>query len=350
MAGDAAAVNRTAFPPLLRLLVAGAAVVVIVMGLRAVSSVLTIFMVALVLAESLAPAMQWLMRRGLPAAWASILTVLVSLVSGVVLLGLLINSLTRLVQTLPGYGEKLQELAASAEGLLTRMHVDTTHLTTGLLDPHKVLSAATEVGSHLIDTLGHAVFVLLLVAFMLIDFAVQGSANAGLARSLRWVPRAESFGSEIRAYMRITALMALIGALADLAALLVLRVDYAVTWAVLAFFVSFIPVVGFVLAMIPPAAIALLQYGWDRALLVVVLYVLISFVNDNVIRPRFMSHGFQVAFVELFFSLLFWGWVFGPVGTILAVPLTLVVRQVVDQFGIDPAMIAAAQAAPAKDP
>lgn len=129
-----------------------------------------------------------------------------------------------------------------------------------------------------------------------------------------------------------------------------LRVDYAVTWAVLAFFVSFIPVVGFVLAMIPPAAIALLQYGWDRALLVVVLYVLISFVNDNVIRPRFMSHGFQVAFVELFFSLLFWGWVFGPVGTILAVPLTLVVRQVVDQFGIDPAMIAAAQAAPAKDP
>lgn len=173
MAGDAAAVNRTAFPPLLRLLVAGAAVVVIVMGLRAVSSVLTIFMVALVLAESLAPAMQWLMRRGLPAAWASILTVLVSLVSGVVLLGLLINSLTRLVQTLPGYGEKLQEAAASAEGLLTRMHVDTTHLTTGLLDPHKVLSAATEVGSHLIDTLGHAVFVLLLVAFMLIDFAVQ---------------------------------------------------------------------------------------------------------------------------------------------------------------------------------
>jgi len=84
---------------------------------------------------------------------------------------------------------------------------------------------------------------------------------------------------------------------------------------------------------VPPALIALLEFGWDRALMVVVGYVLISFINDNIIRPRLIKHGFEMNFVEMFFSLLFWGWVFGPVGTILAVPLTLIVRQLVARYG-----------------
>jgi AI-2 transport protein TqsA len=154
---------------------------------------------------------------------------------------------------------------------------------------------------------------------------------------LRWMRQTDAFGGEIRAYMRLTALMAFIGAVANLALLEVLRVDYAITWAVLAFFVSFIPVIGFVLAMVPPALIALLQFGWDRALMVVVGYVLISFVNDNIIRPRLIKHGFEMNIVEMFFSLLFWGWVFGPVGTILAVPLTLLVREFVARYGQAPA-------------
>ena len=180
--------------------------------------------------------------------------------------------------------------------------------------------------------MGRGIFVLLLVAFMLIDLAVRDSRKPGQP-GLRWMKQTDGFGGEIRSYMRLTALMAFIGAAANLVLLEILRVDYAITWGVMAFFVSFIPVVGFVLAMIPPALIALLQFGWERALLVIAGYVLISFVNDNIIRPRLIRHGFEINFVEMFFSLLFWGWVFGPVGTILAIPLTLVVRHVVALYG-----------------
>jgi len=315
--------------PLLRLLVGAAAVMVIVFGLRALAPVLTVFMVAIVVAETLAPVMQWLMRRGLSGAMASVLTLAITVVCGVVLIGLLINSLTRLVQTLPQYQQQLAALSADITGLLERAHVDTTHLRTlDILDPNRLLGTATSLASGVILTLGRGIFVLLLVAFMLIDLAVRDSRKVGLP-GLRWMQQTEGFGGEIRSYMRLTALMAFIGAAANLVLLEILRVDYAITWGVMAFFVSFIPVVGFVLAMVPPALIALLQFGWERALLVIAGYVLISFVNDNIIRPRLIRHGFEINFVEMFFSLLFWGWVFGPVGTILAIPLTLVVRQVV---------------------
>jgi flagellin-like protein len=325
--------TRPPLTPLLRLLIGAAAVAIIVLGLRSLAPVLTVFMMAIVLAEVLAPVMQWFMRRGLSGVVAAIITVAVTLVCGVGLIGLLINSLTKLVQTLPAYQQQLTSISASLAALLARVHVDTSHLSSmGIFDPGRMVGTATSVASRMIVTLGRAIFVLLLVAFMLIDLAVRDSRKPGLP-GLRWVKQTDDFAGEIRAYMRLTALVGFIGAAANLAWLEVLRVDFAITWAVLAFFVSFIPVVGFVLAMIPPAIIALVQYGWDRALLVVVGYVVISFINDNIIRPRLIKHGFEMNFVELFLSLLFWGWVFGPVGTILAVPLTLVVRQVVARYG-----------------
>ena len=319
--------------PLLRLLIGAAAVVIIVFGLRSLAPVLTVFMVAIVVSEVLAPVVLWFTRRGLSGAGASVLTLALTLVCGVGLIVLLINSLTTLVQTLPNYKQQLEVLSGQVTTLLARAHVDTSHLgSLSILNPDRLVGTATSVASRVILTLGRGIFVLLLVAFMLIDLAVRDSRRPGVP-GFRWMAQTESFAGEIRAYMRLTALMAFIGAAANLVLLEVLRVDFAITWAVLAFFVSFIPVVGFVLAMIPPAVIALLQYGWDRALLVVAGYVLISFINDNIIRPRLIKTGFEMNFVELCFSLLFWGWVFGPVGTILAVPLTLVVRQVVARYG-----------------
>lgn len=319
--------------PLLRLLVGAAAVAVIVFGLQSLAPVLTVFMLAIVLAEILAPVTQWLMRRGMSGASAAILTVAVTFGCSVFLFGLLINSLSRLVQTLPHYQQQLASITATVTGLLARAHVDTTHLSAaGFLDPAHLVGMATSLASGIILALGRGIFVLLLVAFMLIDLAVRDTRKPG-PPGLRWMQQTEHFAGEIRSYMRLTALMAFIGAAANLVLLEVLRIDFAITWGVLAFFVSFIPVIGFVLAMVPPALIALLEYGWDRALMVVVGYVLISFVNDNIIRPRLIKHGFEMSFVEMFFSLLFWGWVFGPVGTILAIPLTLLVRQVVARYG-----------------
>jgi len=115
-------------------------------------------------------------------------------------------------------------------------------------------------------------------------------------------------------------------------------VQYAVVWGVLSFFLNFVPQVGIILSWVPPALIALVSHGWTRALLVVAAYTLINFVIDNLIKPRFMATGLNISFLAIMLSLLFWGWVLGPAGAILSVPLTLAVRRFAQMFDAETAL------------
>ena len=109
--------------------------------------------------------------------------------------------------------------------------------------------------------------------------------------------------------------------------LLAAGVDAPLTWAVLFFFLNFIPGVGFALALVPPAVLALLEYGWQRALIVVVGYWVVNLIGDNVIKPRFFVKGLDISFTTIVFAVVFWSWVLGPAGAILAVPLALSLKR-----------------------
>jgi predicted PurR-regulated permease PerM len=128
----------------------------------------------------------------------------------------------------------------------------------------------------------------------------------------------------------------LIQAIAMVILLQILGVDFAVTWGVLFFFLNFIPAVGFLLALIPPAIVGLLQSGWATALLVVIGYWAINFVGDNILKPKFLKKGLDVSIMAIVLSLLFWNWVLGAVGAILAVPLTLAIKNLFEQVTSEP--------------
>jgi predicted PurR-regulated permease PerM len=104
-----------------------------------------------------------------------------------------------------------------------------------------------------------------------------------------------------------------------------LGIDFVVLWAVLAFFLNFVPVVGNIVMMIPPVFLALIQIDPWTALLVAIGYLVINTVIGNVLEPRIMGKGLGVSTLAIFISLLFWGWLFGTVGMFLAVPLTAAV-------------------------
>ena len=114
--------------------------------------------------------------------------------------------------------------------------------------------------------------------------------------------------------------------------MLAVGTDLALVWAVLAFVMNFVPSIGMVLSLIPPVLLTLLESGWQRAVLILAGFLFLNFVIDNIIKPRFMKEGFELSFIDMFFSLLFWGFVFGPVGTILAIPLTLTVNKLRQRF------------------
>jgi predicted PurR-regulated permease PerM len=146
------------------------------------------------------------------------------------------------------------------------------------------------------------------------------------------------FGKEVRKYVSIVSLTGLIVAGGNTILLFALGVDYPVLWGVLSFMLNFVPSLGFLLSVLPPALLALIQFGWQKALVVFVGFFLINALSENVIKTRFMAKGLDVPLLLVMLSLLVWTWALGPMGAILGVPLTLVLyRMYMDSIKDEPA-------------
>jgi predicted PurR-regulated permease PerM len=134
------------------------------------------------------------------------------------------------------------------------------------------------------------------------------------------------FARGTRSYLGVSAVFGLIVAAVDTAMLWLLGVPGAFVWGVLAFVTNFIPNIGFVIGVIPPALIALLEGGPALMLWVIVLYSAVNLVIQSIIQPRYVGNAVGLSTTLTFLSLVFWTWVLGPVGALLAVPMSLLVR------------------------
>jgi predicted PurR-regulated permease PerM len=113
--------------------------------------------------------------------------------------------------------------------------------------------------------------------------------------------------------------------------MLLVGTDLALVWAVLVFVMSFVPNIGFILSLIPPTVLTLLEFGWQRALIVAVGFFVTNFLLDNLIKPRFMSSGLDLSPLVGLLSLVVWSYLLGPMGAILAIPITIALRVVLLQ-------------------
>jgi len=143
-----------------------------------------------------------------------------------------------------------------------------------------------------------------------------------------FIARFNVHSEDIMTYVSITGLTGLVGAFAFYIALLALGVQSAATWAALSFLLNFIPNFGAILTVVPPALLALLEWGWVRAVAVIAALTVINLVVENVLKPRIMKDRLRISPFLVLVSLVFWTWVLGPLGAILAVPLTITIRRV----------------------
>jgi predicted PurR-regulated permease PerM len=134
----------------------------------------------------------------------------------------------------------------------------------------------------------------------------------------------------LRQYMIINAGVGALAGVLNTILLYLLGVEFAILWGLLSFFMSFIPSIGFLISVIPPAIMALLQFGPTQMLIVIGAFILINFLVDNVIKPRFIEEGVNISVTVTFISLIIWGWVLGPIGAILAVPMAIILQAVLD--------------------
>ncbi len=318
-----------ALPFALTLLVGAAALTLALAGARAIADIVGPVFLGLVLTISLHPIRIWLEQHRLPEWAASIVLLLAAyLVLGLLTLALIV-SVAQLAELLPQYEDQITAVVADAGNTLKSFGVQQEQINAvvAAIDPGQLVALAGAVLASTLGVLSNLFFLIVLLFFMAFDtdstrrsLAALGNRMSDLAAAL------SSFARGARGYMGVAAGFGFIVAILDGIALAVMGVPGAFVWAVLAFVTNFIPNIGFVIGVIPPALIALLHGGPGLMIAVIVTYSVINFLIQSVIQPRIVGDTVGLTALFTFMSLVFWTWVIGPLGALLAVPLTLLAR------------------------
>jgi AI-2 transport protein TqsA len=323
----------SSLPPLHRTVLLGAGLVVIAAGLHAAGGTVNLILVSALLAMTLSPIPILLEGRGLKHGPAVALTVLGALVGGALLVSGLAAGLSGLQAKLPAYQESLSGLLSGLEGTLTARGIDIHEALKP--DATRVVEVVRTVAGGALGALGYSLFALILVALILAELPARGTPEAE-AGSL--TGHFAVVGVSVRRFVGLTGLMGAGQAVANLLVMLAVGTDFPLVWAVLFFLLNFVPF-GFILGMIPPLVVTLLEHGPARAGILLAVTFLINVISDNVVKPKVMGQGLGLSPLVIVLSLMAWSVILGPMGAILAVPLTIALTLTMPRLsgGISPA-------------
>lgn len=310
-----------------RVLFALASLMVVVAGLRAASDILVPFLVAVFVAMLSLPLLNWLQSRRVPPPLAVGLTVLAVvgvLTSAAVVVGTSLRAFTREV---PRYLVSLELVINDLAGRLGNSGIRIPgDITSEIFDPQQVAGIVTGTLRGAASLFSSTLLVLLAVVFILSEaagFRVKLEAAFGQRQML---VRVATMRIEIQRFLAIkTAISVATGAILA-AAMALVGIEFALLWGVLAFVLNYIPWLGSILASFPPMLVALVQFGPGRALAVGLIFLAVNMIFGNFLEPHLMGRRLNLSTLVVFFSLVFWGWVWGPMGMLLSVPLTMVVK------------------------
>jgi predicted PurR-regulated permease PerM len=322
----------------LRLLLAGACLVIIIAGLKAVAPILSGFLFAMLLALVLTPVTRKLIRWRVPKALAILLTMLGVFIGAALVIYLVIGSVSELSGNLPEYNQRYLALREQLFSFLQGYGVDTSKLLSlESLEPGKLVKPAAGVVGVVLADLGHTFFILLITTFLLIEFTslFSGSEPAPAEGERTSLVRFRELGADIQKYVGISAVMGLTGAICYFVLLKVMGLPYVATWVVLFFVLSFVPTIGGPLAVAPVLLLMVLTQGIQRTIIFTVIFILFNSFLGDIVKPRIMQRGFEIGIVAIFFALVFWNFVLGPVGIVLAVPLTITIRRLIQEYAPD---------------
>jgi predicted PurR-regulated permease PerM len=315
-----------------QILVTIASFIVIVAGMRAAEVILVPFLLAAFIAIISASPMFWLQKRGVPAWLSLLIVVLGMLLAGLLVSAMVGSSVRDFSKDLPVYQAKLKNQTAAVISWFEKTGFEVSGPALAeTFDPGAAMSLVASILNSLGNVLANAFLILMTVIFILLEAssfpsklkAVLGGEDSSLARF-------EKFLDTVKQYMAIKTWISLATGICIAIWLAVLGVDYALLWGLLAFVLSYVPNIGSIIAAIPAVLLSVIQLGVGNALLVAAGYAVVNIVTGNILEPRFMGRGLGLSTLVVFLSLLFWGWILGPVGMVLSVPLTITAKIALD--------------------
>ncbi len=306
-----------------------AGVVVVLAGARYAQSIVVPFLLSLFIATIAATPVDWLKRHGMALPLAVSLVILL-LVFGLLALGMLLGAtIDQFGSALPDYQDRLQALNERFVVVLQNygLNVPKGGLL-AILDLRVVMKYANTLVAGFGVVLSNAVVIMFTVFFMLLEAwsfpakvaEIQGErAIATLARFVAVMNSTKHYTAAKTLTSFSTGVLIWIG-------LELVGVDFAALWGFIAFLFNYVPNIGSIIAAIPAVLLTLLQLGPAATLIVISIYLFVNILIGNLIEPRMMGRWMGLSTLVVFLSLLFWGWLLGPVGMLLSVPLTMVVK------------------------
>jgi predicted PurR-regulated permease PerM len=313
---------------LLILIGAGAAVLTVA-GLRSAASIIAPTFFAIVITVAVHPLRVMVARRGWPD-WAGIVVGIVAAYAVVIgLIGAVIYSIAKFATLLPQYAGDLDDRVSSATSKLSDLGIGESQIKSisGSFDTGKLVDVVTEVLQSFLGLASNLLFLILLLLFLAMDagnFPQKLSTNR-VERGAA-VSALESFAHGTRQYLIVSTVFGFIVAVFDVAFLYFTPVPEPLLWGLLAFITNYIPNIGFIIGLAPPAVLGLLEGGPGLMILIIVVYCVLNFIIQSVIQPKFVGDAVGLSVSLTFLSLVFWAWVLGPAGAFLAVPLSLLAK------------------------
>ncbi len=310
-----------------------ASLVVLIAGVMAAKTVILPVILAVFISVICNQPILWLEKKGIPYT-ISVLIVLVSFALILMLLGSIIGtSLSNFMKELPKYEANLRQIILSVINDLNALgaNINPSQLI-DLIEPGKVLSftstAVGEIGRLMSDS-----FIILLITIFILLEAKSFVTKADLLERMQGTTlnHLDKIGNNIRHYLSIKTIISLITGLFIWLWLWILGVDYPILWGVIAFFLNYIPSIGSIIAAVPTVLLALVQFGLGGMLWTALAYLVVNVVMGNVVEPRVMGKGLGLSTLVVFLSLIVWGFIFGPVGMFLSIPLTITLKIMLEQ-------------------
>lgn len=308
-------------------LLSGAALVVIFAGLQAAAPIITPLLLSIFIAVIFWPVLAWMCKRGVPTGIAISLVVLGLLVIMMVLGVVVGKSIDSFVGNLPYYQDRLQQNTQGLFQWLQRYGFEGSSEVLGqYTDPGRIMQFAGKMLTTLASAFTNTALILFYVTFIYLEaFLLPDKLRAAFGDS-RYGSRFELFFSNVRRYLNLKTLISLATGAAVISWLMILGVDYPLLWGVVAFVLNFIPNIGSFIASVPAILLALVELGLAQAFYTALGYLVINTIIGGIIDPRVVGSGLGLSTLVVFLSLIFWGWILGPIGMFLSVPITIVIK------------------------
>jgi predicted PurR-regulated permease PerM len=324
--------ENTSSAPVSRTLLTLAAVVIIFAGIKAATSIVIPILLAGFIAILCGPLLSWLGRHGVSKAISLFAIIGGVIIGGLLLVSILGSSIRDFNDDLAANSEVLQQQQQQLMDRLQNLGVDTSALESyNLFDGGAVMRYTARALNSLSAALTNGFLILMIVVFMLMEASSMPAKLKIVAGSH---PEAleglDAFLKSVNRYMAIKTMTSLGTGLLVLLMLTVLKVKFAILWGLLAFLLNYIPNIGSILASLPAILLALIDQGAMTAVGTALGYVVVNVVVGNIIEPRIMGEGLGLSTLVVFLSLVFWGFILGPVGMLLSVPLTVMVKIALD--------------------